>query len=293
MNSAESPKLEYNLAGGLALTIFGSDFEELCHGLAEAGYRHACVLPFRALSQDSGVATLRNNLNVVHIERAWNPTKHDFFPTALLAGMMGMVKRARGDESQPPIVQDALFPGKATCERLLKDLMKAFPSAKFISYSLKLDFPQDRVLLGLTSGIELSYQEILEYSEHTGIGLVFDPSHLLAPEKAVSAPGLPTKASKGEWERQFNRLSSRIEVVDINPSGYGNIAVDALLKRNRGILKELAAAAREARVKFLRVEIPIPKIWQIPGKIPLPGLPSHQKGFEFLQEIGQALLEEN
>jgi len=53
------------------------------------------------------------------------------------------------------------------------------------------------------------------------------------------------------------------------------------------LLKELAQAAKETQgIKFLRVEIPIPP------KLQIPGLPGHQKGFDFLQAIGQKLMED-
>lgn len=99
----------------------------------------------------------------------------------------------------------------------------------------------------------------------------------------ISLAGEPTKPYQGEWEKQFNEFVSQIEVVDINPPKPDDLTD---LETGKGLLKELAQAAKEAgNVEFLRVEIPIPSKWQIPG------LPSHQKGFEFLQAIGQRLME--
>jgi len=287
METTESPrlKLEYNLAGGLLLTIRERDLELLTNELVSSGYRYGCVLPFRGLTKEGAIGNLQNStLSIVHIEKAWNPTSHDFFPKAVLAGMYGYYKRFCGDKSGAPILQDAAFPSKNTCGRLFKELYRAFPGIKFISHSFDVNFPSDRMLVEINSGVELNLSEILDTSRQRGLGLVFDPSHLLAPGKVISVTGEPTRSYQGEWERQFNAFREQIEVVDINPPTSG--AVSDLL-RGTGLLKELAQAAKETQgIKFLRVEIPIPP------KLQIPGLPGHQKGFDFLQAIGQKLMED-
>jgi len=199
---------------------------------------------------------------------------------AVFAGLLGYYKRFQGDKSQPPIVQDSLLPGKLTCKRLFEELFKTFPEVKFISHKIEVNLPSDRFLVELNPGIKLSLSEILARTQERGVGLVFDPRHLLLTENVVSLPGQPTRASQGEWERQFQTFSERIEVVDINPPAKGDIPE---LLQGRGVLKELALAAQQAKVKFLRVEIPIPPVCQLPGS------PLRNKGFEFLREIGQAL----
>lgn len=96
----------------------------------------------------------------------------------------------------------------------------------------------------------------------------------------ISLPGLPTKQPRGEWERQFRTFQKKIEVVDINPPSKGDVAD---LLAGKGMLKELAQAAKENKIRFLRVEVPIPTLQQLPGS------PLQNKGFEFLREVGEAL----
>lgn len=276
-------ELEYNLAGGLLLTVREADFKRLQEGLDNSGYRYGCVLPFRALIRKEGIDALRSSpIQIVHIEEAWNPTNEDNLGKAIIAGLLGYYRRFKGIEGPNPIVQDAMFPAKATCERLFNELVEAFPKVKFISHALNVSFPTDRLLVEVNPGIGLSASEILDQTEEKGIGLVFDPRHLLPTESTISTPGQPTKALRGEWEGQFETFKGKVEVVDINPPAKGDVGE---LLHGRGLLKELALAAQETGVKFLRVEIPIPPMQQIPGS------PLQSKGFEFLRDIGQALRE--
>lgn len=107
MESVESsgPKLEYNLAGGLLLTIREKDLLDLTQELVSSGYSYGCILPFRGLTNKLTIQNFKNSeLSVVHFEEAWNPTNHNFFPRAVLAGLMGYYRRFRGDINQPPIL---------------------------------------------------------------------------------------------------------------------------------------------------------------------------------------------
>lgn len=185
-----------------------------------------------------------------------------------------------GDKSEPPILQDALFPSKRTCDRLFRELMTAFPEAKFISHEVRTQYDSGRLLLEINPGLKMQPATILEEARERGIGLVFDPKHLLPSAPTLSLPDQPTKAPMGEWERQFNKFREGLEVVDIN----GEIEE---LFRAGGSLRELARAAKETpNIRFLRVEIPIPPKQQLPGI-----RQSQEKGFQFLKEIGQALRE--
>ncbi|MBN1263204.1 MAG: hypothetical protein JW991_02510 [Candidatus Pacebacteria bacterium] len=181
---------------------------------------------------------------MVHFEEAWNPTSQDNLGRAVLAGLIGYWRRFHGDKTEPPILQDSFFPSKATCQGLFREIAEAFPEAKYISHKIQTKFPADRLLVEINPGINLSDKEILDMTEERGIGLVFDPSHLLASERMVSRPGLPTRQPKGEWERQFQVFSSRLEVVDINPGDQKGDVGDLLA--GRGMLKELASAAADA-----------------------------------------------
>jgi hypothetical protein len=278
----KNPSLEYNLAGGLLLTINEQDFLELQIGLKESGYSSACVLPFRALMKESGIQTLKQSpLSIVHLEEAWNPTNEDKLAKAVIVGLLGYYNRFRGVPGPNPILQDSFFPSTATCDKLFKDLTMAFPQVKFISHQIDVNFPNDRLLVEINAGIKLEPSELLARSEQKGIGLVFDPSHLLPTDKTVSLPNQPTKG-KSEWEKQFNYFSSRIEVVDINPPDKKNDVKESI--SGKGLLKEMAEAAKGIGVEVLRVEIPIPAFQQLPSIRP------HSKGFEFLKEIGNAIM---
>jgi hypothetical protein len=283
LEKAPSPSLEYNLASGLLLTINEKDFQELQTGLKNAGYSSACVLPFRTLMKESGMETLHNSpLSIVHIEEAWNPTDKDNLTKAVVAGLVGYYRRFRGLPGNNPILQDSLFPSKHTCDGLFKSLIAEFPNIKFISHQLDVDFPEDRLLVEINAGINLSPSELLTRAKQKGIGLVFDPSHLLPSDRTISMPGDPTR-KVNEWEKQWLYFSPQVKVVDINPPDKKNDVPELLA--DHGVLKEIAQAAHETGVEFLRVEIPIPPSQQIPGLRP------HTAGFSFLKEIGNALIE--
>lgn len=281
MSDSESEsKLEYSLAGGLALTVRPEDFEGLCAQLVKEGYGSACLFPFRALIKKGGVEALKESgLSIVHLEQAWNPTSKDSLPLAVLAGLLGHWKKLRGDGGQPPILQDALFPGKATGERLFRELMDVFPKAKVISYDVEAAWKDERLLLGVDPGKTQDLQRFIEETEARGVSVFFDPHNVIAG--TISLPGKPTK-KKRDWEPQFQALAKtgRLEVVDIHPVGENDVRD---LKEGRGMLRELAQAACEiGTVEFLRIEIPFPLRLQIPGTSPL------GRG-DFLWEIAQAL----
>lgn len=283
LEKASGPALEYNLAGGLLLTIGEKDFQELQNGLKDAGYSSACVLPFRALMKESGLKILHSSpLSIVHIEEAWNPTTKDNLTESIMAGLFGYYRRFRGLSGDNPIIQDSLFPSKNTCDRLFKSLIAEFPNIKFISHHLDVGFPEDRLLVEVNAGINLSPSELLTRAKEKGIGLVFDPSHLLPSDRTISLPGDPTR-KVNEWEKQWQYFSHQVKVVDINPPDKKNDVPELLA--GHGVLKEIARAARETGVEYLRVEVPIPPIQQIPGLRP------HTAGFSFLKEIGNALVE--
>lgn len=280
MTNPEQPALEYNLAGGLLLTITERDFRRLQEQLVQAGFGYACVLPFRAIAKEGGIEALRQSpLEVVHFEEAWNPTNQDNLGLAVAAGVLGKLKRMAEAKGEPPIPQDALFPSKKTCDRLFRELMAAFPEAKFISHEVRTQYDSGRWLLEINPGLKMQPATILEEAKERGVGLVFDPSHLL-PSASISLPGEATRPQKSNWERQFNKFRSGLEVVDIN----GRVEE---LFRQGGSLRELAQAAKETpNIKYLRVEIPIPPTQQVPLV-----RQSQDKGFQFLREVGQALRE--
>lgn len=284
-NTQSGPKLEYNLAGGLLLTVREGDLEIFTNELAASGYHYGCILPFRGLESEKAKASLvGSSLSVVHLEEVWNPTPHE---NILMASKVALLEEYQRLSGRPFKFRawDALFPGEVTCNKLFHDLLEFFPGSKFISHKMKLEFnfPDDRLLVEINPGIEQSSQQILEEAEERKVGLVFDPSHLLASSKVISVPQEPTKKYRGEWERQFDAFSRQIEVVDINPQKPGD--VEDLL-RGTGLLRGLAQRAQETNgIKFLRVEIRIPSKWQIPGS------PFNKAGFEFLQAIGERLME--
>lgn len=113
------PKLEYNLAGGLLLTLRERDLEFLAKELVSSGYRYGCVLPFRGLTGEGAIEKLCDSpLSIVHLEEAWNPTNYDFFPMAVISGMIGQWEKFRRSQKGNPILQDAAFPSKVSCEWL-------------------------------------------------------------------------------------------------------------------------------------------------------------------------------
>jgi len=156
-----SPALEYNLAGGLLLTISIKDFQELQRGLRGSEYSSACVLPFRALRNEEGIRSLQDSgLSIVHLEEAWNPTTKENLIEAIFSGLVGYYRRFRGLPGNNPVLQDSLFPSRATCAKLFKELLEQFPGAKFISHQLDIDFPSERLLVEINPGVKRCWARI-------------------------------------------------------------------------------------------------------------------------------------
>ena len=276
-----NPEIEYNLAGGLLLTVGTGDFDRLLDGVDEAGYDGVCVLPFRALMKEGGFERLENSgLQVNHVEETWNPTTFDNLWLAIGSGLGGHIRRGLRDRSEPPILQDALFPSKETGAVLFDRLLDTFKDLKFISHRVLDDFNNARWLLEINPGLGKSADEILRIGEERGVNLVFDPTHLLPNDVSVSFPGESTHEVSGAWESQFMFFRDRLEVVDV----HGSVSE---LTYHKGGLRELVAAAKEApAVKYLRVEMPIPLRYQVPG-IPLAQL----GGLKYLEDLHQAISE--
>jgi hypothetical protein len=164
-------------------------------------------------------------------------------------------------------------------------MVEAFPKAKVVSYPVTLDSFENspKYLLGVHSGLAAGPKELAEFAEENSVGLVFDPTHLLRESftgQARSYPGAPTR-SVPAWRRQFRTLSESIEVVDIHPSGRGEL--DELLS-GEGSLVELARVAKEVNVSYLRVEVPLPCKEQFP-------LALHRANLPVLSEIARVLNE--
>lgn len=281
------PELEYNLAGGLMLTINPRGLKELCERIRRAGFSKACIFPFRALAKEGGIGVLKDSgLTVVHIEKPWNPTDKEGLLRALLVGFLGHYKRLRGDKSQPPIIQDALFPDRKTADDLFFLLMTKFPQAKFIAYQPEVELASDRLLLAVWEGLEMSLLEIANFVNEKNIAVVFDPGNLLVGE--------------GSWEKQMGILDSQtsggIEVVDV-PWSKGDIED---LLQNKGFLPELVRAAKNLKnLRYLRLEVPVSplQLSALPSSVSagltqFPGSPFKRAGFEFLRDIASALQEQ-
>lgn len=285
MQRENQPSIEYNLAGGLLMTIGERDLLRLGEKLKTAGYTHACALPFRGLTGPHAITRLaRYPLTVVHCENIWNEQTPDYpLPIAVVAGLVGHLRRKLGDLSEPPLLQDTLFAGKPTCDRLLTEMLE-LPGVKLISHTIEVKANPDKFLLEINPGIKMSAQELQEWARQNSIGVVFDPRHLL-PEfvSSVSTPSEPTCQSKSAWEKQFEAFRSSIEVVDINPPTPQDVPD---LLQGRGLLHEVAQAAKELKtVRFLRVEIPIPPLTQIPYS------PLQPRGFSLMTAVAQTLKE--
>ncbi|MGB9911589.1 MAG: hypothetical protein ACPLKP_03270 [Microgenomates group bacterium] len=255
MKERKSLDLECNLAGGLPLTLTEKTFAFLCQKVVEAGYSYACLLPFRGISQKKEIPLLP--LTIVHIEDAWNPTPYDFLPMAVAEGIFGYFKRVLGDKSRS-ILQDSLFPGKDTSRKMVDYLMEIFSTAKFITHEVEMieRFP-GRTILEINPGISLSYFQFKDWlQEQQGLGLVFDPAHLLSlpTSPSISLRGRPTQ-NFSQWERQWRDFLPWIEVVDIHPPTSKDLK---LFFQRKGILWELTKATKESgsSIKFLRVEVP-------------------------------------
>lgn len=276
------PELELNLAGGLLATLNYKDLEALIRRAQEAGFPNFCVLPFRGLQNGGAERLAKNGVSVVHIENAWNPLSgriYDHLLPALIAGAYGTFsRRILGKEQEIPLIEDSLFPSKEACSRIFGELMVAFPQAKFISHQASLGkIPSGRFLLEIHPGLRMSKEEIVAWAQEAGVGLVFDPSHLLEEIISVSNPGQPTHPKPNYWEEEFNFFgkTGRIEVVDIHPRGndYGSL----------GELRDLAEMARETgSIRYLRVEVRLPTGDQWP-------FISRKKDFPALKKIAETL----
>jgi hypothetical protein len=275
-----SPKLEYNLAGGLLMTVNVADFQELQQGLAATGFTHGCVLPFRALMGRDAVNNLnRSPLTIAHFEEAWNPTDQDSLGKALVSGGLGQVDRLLHPTHNRPLLQDSLFPSSLSSRHIYGRIFRELPQANCIAHQFIANVPASRLLVEINPGINLGAAEILDRSQADNIGLVFDTSHLLSSSRTVSVPGAPTVAQSA-WEDQFNFFAPQLKVVDIHPSRPEETAE---LLTGRGVLVEVAAAAKQVGVDYLRVEVPIPVLHQLPLLRP------HHRAVSFLANVASSL----
>jgi len=286
---SQGPELELNLAGGLLATITQKDLKAFIKRAQEAGFPNFCALPFRGLEKGGIRELAERGVSIVHVEDAWNPLSgkpYDRLIPALVAGTYGTFSRKiLGKKSEIPLIEDSLFPSEETCSRIFGELMEAFPRAKFISHEASLGkTPKSRFLLEIHPGLKMEKGEIADWAQEAGVGLVFDPSHLLQRVVTVSAPNQPTRL-RNDWEGEFNFFANtgKIEVVDIQPSSKNSGSHRQIERRGR--LQELAAAAKEvASIKYLRVETRLPIKDQLP-------VISRGKDFPALRQIAQVLQE--
>jgi len=253
------PKLEYNLAGGLILTTTEEGLTILANAARGVGFPVFSGMPFRGHRKN------HENLPIVHLEAAWNPTNQDNFLMAALAGMAGHIKRAVGAKNQSPILQDALFPGRERSNFLLHHLLKTH-NAKLISHKILphrlIETPKESWLLQINSAVEKNPEELIAWTKETGVKLVFDPSHLghWFGSKTISAPNNPIQPYD-ETIPIFYKLAEEgiIEVVDLNSqkrSLFNSEQNKQLLET--GVLKELIEASTEYEsIEYLRLELPI------------------------------------
>jgi len=314
------PKLEISMATGLHRTLTKEGIRGFIKDSVEAGFRYGCASTFRGYedifghNRDFSVLARNEGFQVVHIMNAWNPTGEDNILKAIVAGLEGQRKRAKGDTGQPPIVQDALFPSADKCKSMIWDeksgLLNFFPNAKLVTYDVNVSFPSERVLIDINPGIKMSPEEFCGLAQQKCWKIVFDPQHLLVePEVTLSLPNKPTEKAKDTWSRQFNLYSKAglIEVVDINPNpeeendlleGRGRwIDVASAVRSNNGGIFE----GREGlKIKYLRVEALFHPHWtaeRLKDKLPhkysagLTNLsPYRKEAIEFWQTIGQKLM---
>lgn len=295
------PKLELSMAAGLPLTLSEKGLRKLVESSVEAGFRKGCVFPFRGFEKSHGFEAVSQNPNfeVVHIMTPWTSHEVDSLSLAIAAGIKGMILRKMGRSDTAPIIQDGLFPSRANCEWMLKELLTTFSGAKLVSYDVDLKFPGNRLLIDIHPGINLSPQALRDLAQERGFGIIFDPTHILAgKEIGFSASGTPTKVDQN-WEEQFRLFSEAglVEVVDINPTPLEEVELLA----GRGLWKEIVQKAKSAKVGYLRVEVPLHPHWTVNrlglDKIePLTSAsllypPARNQVFKFLRQIGQALKE--
>jgi hypothetical protein len=258
------PQIIYNTAGGALQTTNAIDFTRYGNLLSDIGLEGVSALPFRT----ENIVELYQEYfpPVVLIEDAWNPGHFDNLGLAITEGIWGHLKRALGDETEPSILQDTmLFPAKATSTLLTNELMEAYPNAHFGATDFDSGFPVERTYVHLQreyQSHQMDANEILEKSHKSGSLLLYDPTHLLSPDR-ISLRGSPTKPLATEWERQLVKFSSRIAGIDIHASTPTEM--DELLHRS-GKLYELTHAGFELcqKLEFMRLEAQVPLKSQLP-----------------------------
>ena len=253
------PRLEYNLASGLILTTTEEGLTILANAARDVGFPIFSGMPFR------GYRKKHENLPIIHLEAAWNPTNQDNILMAALAGMAGHIKRVVGAKNQPPILQDALFPSKERSNFLLYQLLETY-DAKLISHKILphrlIKTPKESWLLEINPAVEKNPEELIDWSKETGVRLVFDPSHLghWFGSKTISVPNNPIQPYD-ETISIFYKLAEErvIEIVDLNSQKRSLLDSEQnkqLLET--GVLKELIEASTEYEsIEYLRLELPI------------------------------------
>lgn len=259
-NRHHTPELEFNLASGSIITVTSDGLEKLVTVAEGAGFKKFTMMPFRGYNPQNRI---QQNWPVVHIEEARSPTTGENIVLSMLSALAQQIKRLDGKEAQVPTLEDGLFPGREKCKEVLSQLLQTYPEAKLVSHTILphrlIKTPSQRWLLKVNPAVEMDPQQLVDWSQETGVQLVFDPSQLmhLTREEVVSLPGQPTEVINSSLPL-FHRLAEAgtVEVVDLG-SNQQNIP-DSIECLSKGELKELTVASREYdSIEFLRLELPI------------------------------------
>lgn len=263
--SNENPSVIYNVAHGKFAPLTDQTFVRLGKHLKGAGFDGISALPYRGADT---IALYRDHFPGIKVVEEWNPGNYDNIFLATLQGLWGQVRRATGDTSEPPILQDTLlFPSKISSETIIKRLLELDNNTYFVaSHFEDLDlgrFP-GRTHVHDQSDFRphvLELNEVIELAQTKQIKLWHDPKRPIQP-KVASYPSKPTVQSMSQGIAEIPYLTGKLAGVDLPSSSKKEIAE---LLAGKGILADTVLAARQAGAGLLRVEVIAPLTTYLPS----------------------------
>lgn len=265
----ENPNVIYNVSHAKLAPLTRFTFNKLGAQLSDAQFDGVSALPYRL--QDI-VGRYECYFPEVKIVEEWNPGNYDNIVLATMQGAWGHVRRAAGDKSEPPILQDTIFfPSRITSETIISRLLELNPAAFFVAAHLE-DVSQGR-FPGRTHVHDqsdfrphvMTLDEVVARAQDNDIKLWHDPKRPIE-SAAISYPNAPVVRMR-QGVDEIPRLSGMLAGVDLPSESKTEIAE---LLAGRGILADTVRAAREAGAGSIRVEVIAPLSTYLPtlGLVP-------------------------
>lgn len=283
MSKEGNPSVIYNPSHAMLAPLTGFTFDRLGASLIDAQFEGTSALPYRL---PDIVDRYQSHFPEVKLLEEWNPGRFNNIVLATMQGAWGQFKRAIGDKSEPPILQDTiLFQSTIKSEEVISRLLKLNPAAFFVTAHFE-DLARGR-FPGRTHVHDqsdfrphvMTLGEVVALARDHGVQLWHDPKRPIEPV-AVSYPSTPTIQSMHQGVAEIPRLTGHLAGVDLPSNSKREIAE---LLAGKGLLADTVRAAREAGAGSIRVEVIAPLSTYLPtlGLVP--------SGSKYLGDIVEAI----